>query len=243
MDPAASSFAKAVKHIKFHLAHLFIRVCRRLPEGCYRNAAELGQSLEFSLWITRTFGRMSPFVATRDRLWARMISHIRQDAKITVFEFGVAYGHATKWWLAHCGWIDTWYGFDTFKGLPRAWRHFPAGAFSADGKPPDIEDPRVEWVVGNVEETFSADMIRTLSPGDGEETQRVFLIDLDLYEPIRYVLEEVFPQLKEGDLLYFDEAADWDERRALLEAMNGMPVLLELIGATPMALALRVVAE
>ena len=241
MDYAASSFARAVKYLKLHFAHKFIRICCCLPGTGYRNVAELGQSLEFSFWLIREFKQKSPVFATRDKLWNCMISYLARDAKITVFEFGVAYGHATKWWLAHCRSIDSYYGFDTFRGLSRPWRHFSAGAFSANGNPPEIGDPRVDWMIGRVEDTVSGEIIEKLSCRTDGKKQCVFIFDLDLFEPTKHVLEQVIPQLKEGDLLYFDEAADWDERRALMEVMGELPVSLQLVGSTPIAMALRVV--
>ena len=242
MDPAASRASKAIKRMKLHMAHTFIMGCRLLPGAFHKNAAELGQSLEFSLWIKRVFGAGAS-VPTRDRLWKRMIEGFDPDAKVVGFEYGVAYGHATRWWLAHCPNLKTWYGFDTFTGLPEAWRHFPAGAFNADGKHPDIADSRVEWVVGRVEDTCSGDRVSASESDSEHNIQRVFILDLDLYKPMQYVLNVIFPRLREGDILYFDEAADWDERRALLEAMESRSVSLKLIGATPMAIALQVAAE
>ncbi len=243
MDPAASLYAKAMKRMKLHMAHAAIVVCRLLPGAFHRNAADFGQSMEFSLWITRVFGREGASVPTRDRLWKRMIACFAPDSKVVGFEYGVAYGHATRWWLAYCPCITKWYGFDTFTGLPEAWRHFPEGAFSADGNPPNIVDSRIEWVVGRVEDTCSGDRISASESDAEHKIQRVFILDLDLYKPMQYVLSVIFPRLREGDILYFDEAADWDERRALLEVMEHKSVSLKLIGATPMAIALQVVAE
>ncbi len=240
MDPRASSFARAVKRVKFHLARVAIGICRLLPGTFHRAAAQFGQSMEYSLWVTREFGREAAFFATRERLWRRMLSCLRQDSEITVFEFGVAYGYAARWWLSRSALISKWYGFDTFRGLPRAWRHFEAGAFDADGKPPEIRDSRVEWIIGRVEDTFSANRLEATVSGDGTGNQRLFIFDLDLYEATKHVAEPIFPQLREGDLLYFDEAADLDERRVLLEEMSQAPNSLRLVGATPMALALQV---
>lgn len=240
MDPRATDFARALKRVKFHLAHIFVGICRHLPVTLYRNAAELGQSLEYSLWVTREFGRDSTFFATREQLWSRMLSCLMQDAEVTVFEFGVAYGYTTQWWLSRSSLIDKWYGYDTFTGLPEAWRHFAAGDFGANGKPPEISDSRIEWVVGKVENTFSATMIQGSSSERKTRNQRVFIFDLDLYEPTKCVAEQVFPQLQEGDLLYFDEAAFLDERRVLLEHLSKVPNSLKLIGATPLALAVQV---
>lgn len=240
MDPRATDFARALKRVKFHLAHIFVGICRHLPVTLYRNAAELGQSLEYSLWVTREFGRDSIFVATREQLWTRMLACLTADTKVTVFEFGVAYGYATRWWLSRSSLIDKWYGYDTFTGLPRAWRHFAAGAFDANGKPPEIADSRIEWIIGKVENTFAATRVQARSSRDTIRRQCVFLFDLDLYAPTAHVAEQVFPQLQEGDLLYFDEAAFPDERRVLLEHLNKTRNSLNLIGATPLALALQV---
>jgi len=241
MDPAASSFAKALKRVKSRVAHAVISVLRRLPAVWHQRAAEFGQSVEFAFWVTQTFGAESAFFATRERLWRRMISCLRRDATVTVYEFGVAYGHTTRWWLSRCSLIDRWYGFDTFTGLPRAWRHFPAGAFDAGGVPPEIADARIEWIVGKVEDTFAAGHPPLESSKDDRDAQRVFLFDLDLYEPTKCVAERVFPQLRPGDLVYFDEAAHWDERRVLIEELSHAPTSPALLGATPMALALQAV--
>lgn len=239
MDPAVSFWSKTVKYAKLHSANVLIALLRALPGTCRRNMSDLIQSLEFACWVAGRFGRGASFVPTRDRLWKRMIGTLDKDARVTVYEFGVAYGHVTRWWLSHCGFIGNWYGFDVFTGLPKPWRHFKAGAFSAGGNPPEIQDSRIEWIVGKVEETVSPAIIRKSADGR-DRTQRVFILDLDLYEPTRHVLEQLFPLLKEGDVLYLDEAAYWDERAALLEMMNRVPVPLELIGATPVAIALRV---
>jgi hypothetical protein len=227
--------------VKCHLARFAIWICRLLPAVFYRAAAEFGQSIEFSLWVTRDFGRDSAFFATRERLWRRMLSLLKPDSPVTVFEFGVAYGYTTRWWLSRAPGIDKWYGFDTFTGLPRAWRHFPAGAFDAGGKPPDISDPRVEWVVGRVEETFDDARMSATLPGDEAGVQRVFIFDLDLYQPTKHVAERVFPRLRPGDLVYFDQAVYLDERRALAEEISRSAHALKLVGATPLALALQVV--
>ena len=240
MDPAATTLARALKRVKGHVALAAISVCRRLPIVFFRNAVQFGQSLEYSLWVIRKFGTDTVFFATRERLWHRMLSCLRQDSQVSVLEFGVAYGYTPKWWLPRCTLINKWYGFDTFTGLPCAWRHFAVGAFDADGRPPALSDPRIEWIVGRIEDTVSASRIEATCSTEKARTQRVFIFDLDLYEPTRHAAEFVFPRLQEGDILYFEEAADWVERRVLLEEMPKASKPLMLIGATPMALAMQV---
>jgi hypothetical protein len=127
-----------------------------------------------------------------------------------------------------------WDGFDRFTGLPRAWRGLDEGAFDTGGRPPDIGDPRVTWHVGNVEDTL---IDLTLDRSDG--FRLVVLFDLDIFEPSLVAWDYLFGSLRPGDMLYFDEAFDLDERRLLNEYV--LPTGgYEPIGATPTGLALQV---
>jgi hypothetical protein len=75
---------------------------------------------------------------------------------------------------------------------------------------------------------------------DRSETQQfVILFDLDIFEPSLAAWDHLKSSLRPGDLLYFDEAFDSDERRLLDEHI--LPTgSFECIGATPTALALQV---
>lgn len=244
MDPALSDTARRWKRWKCRLAYAALTICRRLPGSAYRNAAEFGQSTEFSYWVVQCFGRGSPLFATRERLWQQMLPYLGTATGVLGYEFGVANGYATRWWLSHCPLLGKWYGFDTFHGLPSPWRHFPAGAFSVHGSPPDIADPRVAWVVGPVETTFPQQQLQHDDAGSAPPCRRLFLFDMDLYGPTRFVAERLYPHLRDGDVLYYDQAADWDERRVILDEMERpSSPNLTLIGATPKALALQVKAQ
>ena len=65
------------------------------------------------------------------------------------------------------------------------------------------------------------------------------LFDLDIYEPSKVVWEHFRMFLRPGDLLYFDEAFDRDERH-LLDHLVLPSGRFQLIGSTPMALAIEV---
>ena len=239
MDKAATPFARRLKRIKTYFAYAAIAVCRSLPGAALRNAGQFGQSLEFAWWITRTFGPNTRFFATREQLWHRMLSSFAPNTTLTVCEFGVAYGYITRWWIDLCPMVVKWYGFDTFTGLPIAWQHFPIGAFDAKGNPPGINDPRIEWVIGKVEDTFCVNRFGLNVSRSDDRAQRIFFFDLDLYEPTKHVVTQILPHLWEGDILYFDEAANMDERRVLIEEMDTIVHNTHLIGSTPVALALR----
>jgi hypothetical protein len=197
-----------------------------------RNAGEIADFVE---WQTSRFGRTRTY-RSRERLWSALCERISPGESWHGLEFGVAWGYATGWWLDRLPSGDgiTWDGFDLFTGLPRAWRDHDKGAFDAGGEPPAIHDPRLRWHIGDVAETVVA-----MDATQVAEGRRLVLFDLDLYEPTAAAWDFVRPLLRPGDLLYFDEAMDADERRILdelvLPSMN-----FEYVGSTSLALGLAV---
>ena len=127
-----------------------------------------------------------------------------------------------------------WHGFDRFTGLPHAWREHEQGAFDAGGKPPAIDDERVRWHVGDVEDTLGAvDLVAA------RDAQWLVLFDLGIYEPTAFAWEVISAHLRPGDIIYLDEAGLADERRVLDEMI--LPSIgCEPVGATPFGLGLAV---
>jgi len=115
--------------------------------------------------------------------------------------------------------------------LPRGWRDLKPGTFDAGGDVPALSDNRLEFIVGDVEETVSRVQI-------GVETN-VLLFDLDLFEPSLFCYRQFSPHLKKGDLLYFDEAFDNDERQIIQNYLN-LEFNLKLIGYTHSACAFMI---
>lgn len=72
-----------------------------------------------------------------------------------IFEFGVAFGETTKILVEKIRVPFEYHGFDTFTGLPRAWRGLPAGAISNGGKIPNIDKPNVKFHKGLVSQTIT----------------------------------------------------------------------------------------
>jgi hypothetical protein len=102
------------------------------------------------------------------------------------------------------------YGFDSFQGLPSAWRPgFPEGMFGVDGLP-DV--PGTELVVG---------MFADVLPGFLEEHPGqvdLLHIDCDLYSSTVTVLDLVGPRLRPGSIVVFDEYLNypgWEEHEHL----------------------------
>lgn len=197
----------------------------------------LGNVASFARWQTARGLDGGGLYATRARLWRAASVPLRRG-KVTVLEFGVASGDATRFWLSMLKNPELeWHGFDTFTGLPEPWvrggiQFADVGTFHAGGVPPDIHDPRVTWHEGRIEQTLPAAAINFDVP-------LCVLFDLDLYEPSAFALEWLTGRLKRGDLLYFDEAYDpWHERRVLDEFLDrGHRV--RAIGSTGIALMLE----
>jgi hypothetical protein len=156
---------------------------------------------------------------------------IKKRVDWCVYEFGVAFGYTTNYWLLRCNKeIRTWNGFDRFTGLPRPWRDLPMNAFDANGRAPEIDDPRVTWFVGNVNELLPTVKI--------ESCPKLIIFDLDVYEPTEFAWSYLEPYLHPGDLVYFDEAYDFDERRVITDNVQ-KHFSLETIGFTHTAIAFK----
>ena len=198
-----------------------------------RKVVNAGDLADYTGWLKEHFGS-TKVLREREQVWERMCVQVT-SGPVVGLEFGVAWGYATDWWMTHLPNTDLeWHAFDRFTGLPRSWRNLDAGAFGNDGNPPPVNDARVTWHVGDVEATIGK------APLDrARDSQVIVLFDLDLYEPSKVAWDHLKSALKPGDLLYFDESFDTDERQLLDES-----VLPEgrytCVGATPLALALRV---
>lgn len=198
-----------------------------------QKATAAGQVAEYVAWQERVFGRRLDLYSRREKLWEQCLARLNPDRPLLVLEFGVAHGYATNWWLNRLGQDVIWHGFDRFTGLPRAWKDFGEGAFSNDGQPPEMNDPRVHWHVGDVEDTLKTVDLSAHREGK----QWMVLFDLDLYEPTAFAWGVLEDYMRSGDVIYLDEAGDDDERKALDEVI--LPsIKCEPIAATPVGLGL-----
>ena len=218
------------------LQHQLVLPVLRRSAALRRKVANVADISGYLDWQLATFGEIK-LARTKAALWATISQRMHdRGAPWHGIEFGVAYGHATYWWLANNddSVLATWDGFDRFTGLPRAWREHEAGMFDAGRRTPDIDDDRVRWHVGDVEDTISGLDIGRISSG-----ARLGYFDLDVYEPSKAAWDWLLPHLRVGDVLYFDEAFDADERRLLNETV--LPAgTFDYIGGTEMALALAI---
>ena len=190
----------------------------------------LAEREEWSAWVDETFSG-GKFFWTRESLWNNLDEEMKREGGWTVFEFGVAWGYTTNYWVTKLATVvKIWHGFHRFTGLPRNWRDLDSGAFDAQGQVPAINDRRLVWHMGDVEEE--------LAKVENVPTPKLILFDLDLYEPTHYAWRYLVENLKIGDLIYFDEAFDTDERRVITEDVLS-EFNVPVIGFTHSAIALK----
>ena len=152
---------------------------------------------------------------SRDALHRAMLKQIAHKDGLYL-EFGVYKGDSINR-LAELAPDVTWYGFDSFEGLPEAWTlGAKKGAFSIDGKLPPVR-ANVRLTKGFFEKTLP-DFV----PQHPGATIALLHIDCDLYSATKTILENVASMLAPGTIVIFDELINyhgWEEGeyKALME--------------------------
>jgi len=123
------------------------------------------------------------------------------NTPISFFEFGVWTGNSFRHWAEHLHHPESqFFGFDTFTGLPERWRDYDKGYFDTSGEIPTIQDKRCAFVKGLLQNTLPK-FLKENPP----KNRMVMHYDLDLYGPTLYGLIQMYPFLKKGDIILFDE--------------------------------------
>lgn len=151
--------------------------------------------------------------------------------EIVYLEFGVAAGASFNWWLKTNTHPDSrFFGFDTFEGLPEKW-----GSFYDKGdmrfEMPEINDPRGKYIKGLFQDTLPG-FIEDQKDQLKSQATRVILMDADLYSATIFTLSQLFPVLKKGDIIMFDEfSVAMHEFKAFVEFTGNFYIKLTPIAA------------
>lgn len=197
----------------------------------------MGEIIDFAIFLRRIQTKFR-YVFRRELIWSQILELVTKDKQVTFIELGVANGYQTDWWITELVKREinfNYFGFDTFTGLPVSWRDFPAGAFSNSGKLPGIFNENLFFIKGLIQDT----LIPTIDGKIESRNRLVVLFDLDLYEPSAFAYSKLKTILKTGDILYFDEARDSDERRLLQETVL-KDLDLEIIAASYSNVAFKI---
>jgi hypothetical protein len=144
---------------------------------------------------------------TRGALHRAMLNEVRGKGGLYL-EFGVYKGDSINHFAEALPDV-TWYGFDSFEGLPEAWTlGAKTGAFSIGGNLPPVR--------GNVRLTkgfFENTLPPFVAQHAGEKI--AFLhVDCDLYSSTVTILDNVAAMLTPGTIILFDELINyhgWEE--------------------------------
>ena len=206
-----------------------------------KNLKAIGDVADFQQWVKLNFPE-SKLLLRREKIWENVLKNSLRPKRIV--ELGVAWGYMTNWFLRKSVLlgrksnkkieikIDS---FDLFTGLPESWRYNQKNTFSNKGTIPDINDDRVKFHVGDVEET-----IKNLNLNDLRQEELVVMFDLDLHKPSLFCYLHLKPALKVGDILYFDEAFDIAER-TIIEKYVFQDFICESLGHSGFAICLRII--
>ena len=141
-------------------------------------------------------------------LFRSVIDREALHGPIDYLEFGVFQGESIRWWAENNRHPEsTFVGFDCFEGLPEDWQSLPKGSFSVSGAIPDIQDPRCSFVKGMFQDTLPGWL-----NGRGFPRRALVHLDADLYSSTLFVLIHLLPRIKKGDILIFDQFADYAQR-------------------------------
>ena len=139
----------------------------------------------------------------RLKLFDIVADHYQLDQKtICYLEFGVASGSSFFWWMKKNSNPESIFrGFDTFEGLPEDWGGFKKGAMAFDQK--EALDSRAEFVRG-----IFQDSLNPFIESNREMLKnkpKLIHLDADLFSSTIFVLSQLYPFLKKGDIILFDE--------------------------------------
>lgn len=164
----------------------------------------------------------------REDMWQYCLNQYGNNKAITYVEFGVWQGYGIGWYAQNHTHEDSRFiGLDSFEGLPDDWARLDKGAFSTDGKTPDIDDRRVEFMVGWFQNTID-DLLLKL-----HDDNNVLIIhyDADLYESTLFALTRL-DILKRPMIAIFDEFYG-GEARALHDYACSYLAETKMLGIVP----------
>jgi hypothetical protein len=176
---------------------------------------------QFNAWLKRYIGEQCPKFSVREELYTHVYDKYIHGARLDYFEMGVWYGAAIKSWTQLDSNEDSsYYGFDTFEGLPEVWEGLTAnaevGTFNVGGSMDNVNivDDRVTLIKGLFQDTVPGFLASTdLSQSD----IRLLHIDSDLYSSALFCLSKFDHIIKQNDIIVFDELSSMDEFWALTD--------------------------
>jgi len=147
---------------------------------------------------------------------------------VDYLEFGVSKGYSFKWWIEKIkDGGSRFYGFDTFSGLPEDWGPFKKGEMHNNNEKPQINDSRHMFYQGLFQQTLPL-FLKEYNPIN----RKIIHMDADLHSSTLFVLTQITPFLKKGDIIFFDEFnVPMHEFKAFSEWVEAFYINYEVLGS------------
>ena len=140
----------------------------------------------------------------REKLYNAICAQEGVDKEaIDYFEFGVCSGHSFKFWLEkNKEKVSSFYGFDTFEGLPERFGHYKTGEMNFPLETLNITDDRAKLNKGLFQDTLIP-FLESYKSGN----RKLIHMDADIFSSTLFVLSQLHRFLNDGDIIMFDEFA------------------------------------
>jgi O-methyltransferase len=207
---------------------------KALEKTVFREYRERIERFNWNARLVQTLNEFagSPVFTNRDAMY-RHINFSRfcgGETAIDFMEFGVFRGDSLRKWCRLTKHPESrLFGFDSFEGLPEDWiEGWPKGTFDTGGKTPEIDDPRVRFVVGSFQNSLPS-FLATFKP----KNRIVIHSDCDLYSSTLYCLTALNGLLPKETVIIFDDFHDpIHEYRALSDYCSAYRRRFRIISAT-----------
>ena len=181
---------------------------RLLVSKLYPKKIELFERLNTNkFFVTDVLNKTgnTPCFNTREEMYDFINKEYIAGNQFDYLEFGVFEGAAIKRWSELNKNPDSrFYGFDSFKGLPEDLNSIKKkGSFNVNGKIPEIEDRRVEFIKGWFHESLPQFLKSYRKPN-----KLVIHIDADLYSSTLFCLTKLDEFILKDTIVIFDEFYD-----------------------------------
>ena len=194
---------------------------------------ELGRILFYLPKIREYDFSGSRFFESREAIYDFVNKELVGESPLSYLEFGVFEGKSIKYWAnINKNKDSVFVGFDTFTGLPENWYNLSGtmrkNHFDTNGRTPVVDDQRVSFVKGMFQDTLLP-FLHGFSPNG----KLVIHNDSDLYSSTLYTMARIFPFLKAGTIIIFDEfSSPLHEMRAFADFTQSHLVKYKIIAHT-----------
>ncbi len=174
-----------------------------------------------------------PIFGTRYEMYDFIQKEYLENESCDYLEFGVYEGASINYWCKlNENPQSRFYGFDTFTGLPEAWKNLlsdiPSGTWTTKGNLPKIDDKRVMFYKGLFQETIDP-FLEKYQPSE----KIVIHNDSDLYSSSLYLLTRLDDIIKKNTIIIFDEFSNvMHEFKALEDYCSAYNRKYKVISAT-----------